>query len=155
MTLEVAQQPAVTAGPGEGPLDDPTLGQDDEAVGVGALDDLDLPTAGLGDHGGGLRPLIAGVGEDALDEGEAPAGLAQHLAQAISILDVCRLDDDAQQEAERVDEDVPLAPRDFLARIEALRVERGPPFEAARALWLSTIAALGLASRPSASRTAT
>jgi hypothetical protein len=38
------------------------------------------------------------------------------------------MNDDAQQEAERIDEDVPLATRDLLARIKALRVERGAPF---------------------------
>ncbi len=43
-------------------------------MGVGALDDLEPPVAGLGDRGG-LRALIAGVGEDALDEGEAAAEL--------------------------------------------------------------------------------
>jgi hypothetical protein len=81
--------------------------------------------------------------------------LAQQLASTIAILDVAGVDHDAQQEAERVDEDVALAPRDLLARVEALRVDRGPPFCAARALWLSMIATVGLASRPSASRTAT
>ena len=35
-----------------------------------AFDDLRLPGAGLGDGGGGLRSLIAAIGEDALDEGE-------------------------------------------------------------------------------------
>jgi hypothetical protein len=44
------------------------------------------------------------------------------------------MDDDVQQEAERVDQDVPLAARDLLARIEALRVERAAPFCAALAL---------------------
>ena len=34
----------------------------------------------------------------------------------------------AQQEAERIDQNVALATADLLARIEALRVERGPPF---------------------------
>jgi hypothetical protein len=34
----------------------------------------------------------------------------------------------AQQQAERIDEDMALASRDFLARIEALRVERRAPF---------------------------
>jgi hypothetical protein len=38
------------------------------------------------------------------------------------------MDNDVQQEAERVDEDVPLAARDLLARIVALRVERAAPF---------------------------
>jgi hypothetical protein len=38
------------------------------------------------------------------------------------------MNDDVQQEAERVDEDLPLAARDLLARIMALWVERGAPF---------------------------
>jgi len=70
------------------------------------------------------------------------------------------MDHDVQEEAERIDEDVPLAARDLLARIprvrplagprtgSALRVDRRPPFCAALALWLSMTAADGLASRP-------
>jgi hypothetical protein len=61
----------------------------------------------------------------------------------------------AQQQAERINEDVALATRNLLARIKALRVERGPPFCAPLALWLSMIAVVGLASRPACSRTAT
>jgi hypothetical protein len=57
--------------------------------------------------------------------------------------------------AERIDEDMTLATRDLLARIEALWVEQGPPFGAPLALWLSMIAVVGLASRPACSRTAT
>jgi hypothetical protein len=38
------------------------------------------------------------------------------------------VDGDAQQEAKRVDEDMPLAARDLLAGIEALRIERGAPY---------------------------
>jgi hypothetical protein len=38
------------------------------------------------------------------------------------------VNDDVQEEAERVDEDVSLAARDLLARIVALRVERAAPF---------------------------
>jgi hypothetical protein len=61
----------------------------------------------------------------------------------------------AQQQAERIDENVALATRDLLARIEALRVERGLPFCAPLTLWLSMIAVVGLAPRPACSRTAT
>ena len=50
VTLEVAGKAAVAADPGKGALDDPALGQDDEAVQIGALDDLELPAAGLGDR---------------------------------------------------------------------------------------------------------
>ena len=49
VTLEVAGQAAVSADPGKGALDDPALGQDDEAMGIAALDDLQGPAAGLGD----------------------------------------------------------------------------------------------------------
>jgi len=79
----------------------------------------------------------------------------QHGAYSVAVLNVGGMDDDAQQETKRVDQDVPLAPRDLLACIKALRVDQRPPFCAALALWLSMIAALGLAARPACSRTAT
>jgi hypothetical protein len=44
------------------------------------------------------------------------------------------MDDDVQQRAEGVDEDVALAAGDLLARVVALRVDRRPPFCAALAL---------------------
>ena len=47
---------------------------------------------------------------------------------AIAVLHIGWVNDNAQEEAERVDQDVALAPRDLLARIIALRVERGAPF---------------------------
>ena len=76
-------------------------------------------------------------------------------SRAVAILQIGWMDNDVQQEAERAERDVPLAARDLLARFEALRVKRAAPFYAAMALWLSMIAALGLASRPSRSRVAT
>lgn len=122
---------------------------------IAALDDLQGPGAGVGDRHGGFGALISGIGEDALDEGKGAARLSQDLPQTIAILNVGGVDDDAQQQAERVDEDVAFAARDLLARVIALRIDRGPPFCAALALWLSSTAAVGLASRPSCSRTAT
>lgn len=128
VTLEVAGQAAVAADPGESTLDDPSLGQDDEPMGIAALDDLQAPEAGFGDDFGHLRPLVAGIGKDAFDEWKGPPRRAQHLARAVAILHVGRVDGDAQQEAQRIDEDVPLAAGDLLAGIETLRVERGAPF---------------------------
>ena len=37
----------------------------------------------------------------------------------ITVLNISRMDDDVQQEAERVDQDVPLATFDLLARVVA------------------------------------
>ena len=95
---------------------------------VATPDDLHRPASRGGDRLGHFRPLVSGVGEDALDEGKAPPRLEQQIARAVAILNVRRQDAHAEQEAERVDEDVALAARDLLARIEALRVERGAPF---------------------------
>jgi hypothetical protein len=49
---------------------------------------------------------------------------------------------------------VPLATFDLLARVVARRIEHSPPFRAPFAVCESMIAAVGLASRPSCSRTA-
>lgn len=96
---------------------------------LGALDDLQRPGAGLCDGGGQRRSLVAGVGEDARDEGEEAARASvEDEPRAIAVLHGGRVNDDVQQKAERVDEDVALAARDLLARIVALRVERGAPF---------------------------
>src|SRR5580698_11028585 len=70
VALEVAGQATVAADPGEGALDDPALGQDDEAMGIAALDDLQSPRAGPGDDVSHPWPLVACVGEDAFDERE-------------------------------------------------------------------------------------
>ena len=128
VTLEVAGQAAVAADPGKSTLDDPSLGQDDEAMGIAALDDLQAPAAGLGDEFGHLWPLVAGVGKDAFDERKGSPCGAQQVARAVAILQIGRVDGDAQQEAKRIDEDVALAAGDLLARIETLRIERRAPF---------------------------
>jgi hypothetical protein len=128
IALEVARQATIAADPGEGSFDDPASGEDDKLVSVGALDDLDHPSTGAGDRLRGLRSLIASIGENALDEGEGATRLVQNVAHTVAILNVGGVDDDAQQEAERIDENVALAPRDLLARIETLRVKCGAPF---------------------------
>ena len=94
-----------------------------------ALDDLDDPMPGAGR---GLRhawSLVAGIGEDAVDEREEAArALIEDQPRAVAILDVGGMHDDVQEKAERVDENMPFAARDLLARIKPLRVERGAPF---------------------------
>jgi hypothetical protein len=64
------------------------------------------------------------------------------------------VDDHAQQQALRVDENVALAALRFLARVIADRINPEPPFSADLTLWLSMIPADGLASRPIFSRSA-
>ena len=123
VALEVAGQATVSTDPGQGALDDPAFGKDDEAMQLVALDDHQRPGAGLREGGGGRGSLVAGVGGK-----EATCGLIEDQSCAITILHAGGMDDDAQEEAERVDEDMPLAAGDLLARIEAVWVERGAPF---------------------------
>jgi hypothetical protein len=128
VAFEVAGQAAVAADPGKGALDDPALGQNDKTMSIAALDDLHGPGAGPGDKFGRLWSLVAGIGEDAFDEREGSPRHAQDLTRAVAILHVGGVDDHAQQEAQRIDQNVALAAGDLLARIKALRVERSAPF---------------------------
>jgi hypothetical protein len=50
---------------------------------------------------------------------------------------------------------VPFLTLDFLAAIEARRIDAAPPFSALLTLWLSMMAAVGLASRSACSRHST
>ena len=129
VSLEIARQAAIAADPGQGSFDDPSLGQDDEFVQFIALDDLQHPTTGAGNRSRGARSLIAGVGEDALDEGEEAAGASiENQPRPVAVLNVGGMNDNIQQEAERIDKDMALAPGDLFARIKPLRVKRGAPF---------------------------
>jgi hypothetical protein len=128
IALEVARQAPVSADPRECSFDNPSPGENDEAMKIGAFDDLDLPATCGGDSLRHLRSLISGVGEDALDKGKERPRRAQQAACAIAVLNVGGKNAYAEQKAERVNEDMALAPRDLLARIITLRVERGAPF---------------------------
>lgn len=155
MALIVACQTATPADPGEGSLDDPAFGQHHEAVPIAAADDLKSPRSGSGDDRFHVRSLVAGIADETLDEGEALPGLAQQGFRAVAILHAGGVDDDRQQQAERVGQDVALAAENLLARIVAGRIQRSPPLTAPLAVWLSMIAVEGLASRPACSRTST
>ncbi len=74
---------------------------------------------------------------------------------AIAILDVGGMDDGVQQQTQRIDENMPLLALDQLAGIEPVRIDASPPFSALFTLWLSMIAAVGLASRSARSRHST
>ena len=96
---------------------------------VAALDDLDRPATGVGNNPRHLGSLIAGIGEDALDEGEEAAGASiENQPRPVAVLNVGGMNDNVQQEAERIDKDMALAPGDLLARIIPLRVKRRAPF---------------------------
>src|SRR5271165_5274695 len=147
-------QSAAAAEPGESGFDDPALGQDDEGLGrIRPLNDLDhharqsSPDVALK-----LPPSIAAVGKELGQERKgAEQGRHQRCA-AVTVLDVGGVDDRMHQQALRIDEDVALFAHDLLAGVVTRRIDAGPPFSVLLTLWLSMIAAVGLASRAAASR---
>jgi len=121
--------------------------------GVGALDDFGRQCGHgflltLGEDGS----LIAAVGEQFLQERIAPEQRLEDQHAAVAVLYVGRMNQRVQQQPYRIDEDMPLLAFDLFPRIIPARVNAAPPFSALLTLWLSMIAAVGLASRPIASR---
>src|SRR6202020_2792944 len=89
---------------------------------------------------------------------KALADLVENQRRAIAVLYAGGVDDHPQRQAFDVDEGVDFAPLHLLSGVITHCVfftpARGSPFSAAFSDWLSRIAAVGLASRSSASRSA-
>jgi hypothetical protein len=98
------------------------------------------------------RPLISAIGVEFAQEREQAEQACHEQYAAVAILNVGGMDDRAQQKTFGVDKQMPLLALDLLARIVAVPVDRGPPFSALLTLWLSMMAAVGLASRDTCSR---
>jgi hypothetical protein len=98
------------------------------------------------------RPLIGAVGEQFPEEGKQTEQCRQQREAAVAILNVGGGNDAVQQQTLRIDQNMSLLALDQLARVEAVRIDAGPPFSALFTLWLSIMQAVGLASRPAFSR---
>lgn len=145
---------AVAPEPGEGPLDNPAPPDKLEAsLLVRAFYDL-KPNPLRGQIRGELVSLIAAIGKDVADERKQPPGLFDKFRGGVPILHVCRDHLDTKQQADGVDKRVAFDPFDFFARVVANWIGVAPPFSAVFTVWVSIIAAVGEASRPSASRQA-
>jgi site-specific DNA recombinase len=129
----------------------PTTRQYDESLRVvRSLDDLQLqltPRPQVAD------PLdqpagVAAVGPDQPQPAEPVLDPLQDEPGPVAVLDVGGVDHHDHQQAERIDEDVPLAAADLLAGV----VAADPLFSVVLTDWLSMIAAEGWRCRPSACR---
>ena len=98
------------------------------------------------------RPLIGTVGEQFAQEGIVAEQGREQREAAVAVLNVGGGDKAAEQQALRVDQNVPLLAFDQFARVEAVRIDARPPFSALFTLWLSMMQAVGLASRAAFSR---
>ena len=149
--LEVLGQPPVSIEPGERALDDPSAGQELEALHArGTVDDLQRPAADPLQCALELGPGIGAVGEDVAQAGKVAGDGGEHRRRAVAVLDLGAVDHDRDQQAAGVGEDVTLAALDFLSGVEA------PDTAAFRGFYALTVddtgrragrAALGLARR--------
>lgn len=132
--LVVAKEAAAAGQPSERSFHNPSLREDDEALGrIGPLDDRKLPLADLADGFGGRLTLIRSIGKDDLNEGKQSTGpFIQEQEGAFPILNVRRMDHHIQHQSEGIDEDMVLDPLDFLSGVVTDRVRLSPPFSADR-----------------------
>ena len=99
--------------------------------------------------------LIGRIGKELGQERMQPEHRGEQQDAAVAVLDVGGMNNGVQQQAQRIYEKVAFLALDLLARIIARRVDPGPPFSALFTLWLSMMAAVGLASRSLCSRHST
>ena len=152
--LPILGEPATPTEPADGPLDNPAHGFDHETLGVvGPCDDFDRQVwHGTGDAVFEDRPGIGFVGEQLLKERELSEQAGQQQDPAVAILNVSGGHPRVQHQAECINQDMALLALDQLAGIEPVWIDAGPPFSALFTLWLSTMQAVGLASRSACSR---
>src|SRR5665213_63293 len=150
----IFREPSASAEPCKCALHNPSFRQDDEALClIRALDDLHVhPRHDFFDGATEQRALIAAVGVELKYERIQAEHRRHDQFAAVAILNVGGVHDGVDQQALRVDEDVTLLALDLFASVIPRRIDRSPPFSALLTLWESLTAAVGLASRPIASR---
>ena len=123
---------------------------------IGAPDDLSFEVGqGFCECLVEMRSLVASIGEKLLQERIHSEQGGKQQNAAVAILDIGAMDDGMEQQTQRIYENMALLAFDLLARIIAMRIDAGPPFSALFTLWLSMMAAVGLASRSPCSRHST
>ena len=154
--LPIFGKPSAAVEPSNGAFDDPTAREHHESFGlIGAFDDFSFEAGqDFRQRLVELRPLVAGVREQLRQEGIHPEQGCKQQDAAVAIMDIGWVNDRVEQQTQRIYENMALLALDLLARIIAMRVDPGPPFQLFT-LWLSMMAAVGLASRSPCSRHST
>src|SRR5271165_3733172 len=118
--LVILAQPAISAQPGERPLDDPPPRQHLELLlPLGADDQLEDPAA---EFRGPLRDpaVVDPVGQDFLQPRESAHQLLQDRLGPVPVLDARRVDHRRHDHPQRVHDQMPLPAVDFLVRVLAV-----------------------------------
>ena len=147
--LVVLTQPPAPAQPGQGALHHPPPGQHLEAVAVRIPTRHAQHPAPSGPGPRHQSASVRGISPDDLEPGKSIQQLYQDQLGSIPVLDVGGMNHHGQKQPGGIHCNVALAPGYLLARVVAPR----PPFSVVFTDWLSMMAALGVASLPSFSRT--
>lgn len=151
--LPILCKSAATVEPSDGTFDDPPFWQHGKGMERAAFDDLDNPVARTCSGLRGARSLIASIGKNTRNEWKLFTGSAfQNQYDAVTILNIGGMHDAMQQQAQCIYENMPLLALDLFSCIVTMRIDAGSPFSALLTLWLSMMAAVGVAARPSRSR---
>ena len=122
-SLKVFGQPAVAIEPSEGPFDYPAAGEHNEAGSV-SFDDLDRPAAEFGESFGQFVPRIGTIGEEMAQPGEEIVNGFDNERGAVAVLNISRVNLGADEEANRIGDDMALAPVDLFAGVIPARDRR-------------------------------
>ena len=146
--IVLAQTPA-TAQPGQRTLHHPPPGQHLEAVAVRASAYHAQQPASSSPSPSHQPADVGRISPDQLQSREPAQQLGQYQPGSIPVLDVGGVHHYREEQPGGIHYDVALAPGHLFARVIAAR----PPFSVVFTYWLSMMAALGVASLPSRSRT--
>jgi hypothetical protein len=117
----VAAEAAAFHEPAKGPLNDPALGQDlESSLVLGSVNDFQLDSTTGTQEPQPVDQLagISAIGPDDFQAGETGFQEAQQEARTVPILDGGWRDDDREDQAQRVDQQMAFAARQFFPRVE-------------------------------------
>ena len=89
-----------------------------------------MPSPEFADGGSSGGTLVTAIGKHPHDEGKKATDLLEDRQRAIAVLDIGGLNMGRQDQAERIDDDVPLLAFDLFPRVVARRINPRPPFSA-------------------------
>src|ERR1700736_4214461 len=121
-SFEVFGKAAASAKPGEGAFNDPAARQKLEAFdALRSLNDLNGPRSAMGERSYELIAAVNPIGKDMAQLGEPASQPLQQRDGSVAILNVGGMNVDGEQKAIGVGDNMPLAPVDTFAGVEASR----------------------------------